>query len=105
MATTLVSVAALVVSLVVTLVQYAQWRTANQKVVIDLYDRRLQVYRQLEKAIAPVMREAEVDQAAFTAFCIGESDATFLFGDDIRQYLKSLRKALAWMLSFKDDAI
>jgi hypothetical protein len=39
-ATTLISIAAIVVSLVVALVQYAQRRTANQKVVIDLYGRR-----------------------------------------------------------------
>lgn len=35
----LISIAAIIVSLVVAVVQYAQWRTANQKVVIDLYDR------------------------------------------------------------------
>jgi hypothetical protein len=44
-----VSIAAIVVSLVVAHVQYAQWRTANQKVVIDLYDRRLKVYGQFDE--------------------------------------------------------
>jgi hypothetical protein len=40
----LISIAAIVVSVVVAVVQYAQWRTANQKVVVDLFDRRLKVY-------------------------------------------------------------
>ena len=32
----MIPIAAFVVSIVVLLVQYAQWRTANQKVVVDL---------------------------------------------------------------------
>jgi hypothetical protein len=105
MTTTIISVAAIVVSLVVAVVQYAQWRTANQKVIIDLYDRRLRVYAQLEKAIAPVVREGEVTSEAFKEFAIGEADARFLFGDDVLEYLKTLRKRFAWLVSFTDDVI
>jgi hypothetical protein len=83
MSATLIPIAAIIVSLVVAVVQYAQWRTANQKVVIDLYDRRLKVYEQLGKAIGPVVREGEVSEAAFNEFMIGQADATFLFGDDV----------------------
>lgn len=105
MSGTLISIAAIVVSLVVALVQYAQWRTANQKVVIDLYDRRLKVYTQLEKAIGSVLREGEVSGEALTDFMIGEADARFLFGNDVREYLKLLRKHFAWLSSFTDDVI
>jgi hypothetical protein len=102
---TLIPIAAIVVSLVVAIVQYGQWRTANQKVVIDLYDRRLKVYTQLEKGISPVLREGKVSQEAFNEFLIGEADARFLFGDDVREYLKTLHEHFAWMLSFTDDVI
>jgi hypothetical protein len=102
---TLISIAAIIVSIVVAVVQYAQWRTANQKVVIDLYDRRLKVYQQLEKAIAPVLREGEVSNAAFLEFMIGQADATFLFGEDVQEYLKSLRKCFAWLLSITKEVI
>jgi hypothetical protein len=76
MGATLISIAAIIVSIVVAVVQYAQWWTANQKVVIDLYDRRLKVYEQLKKAIVPVLREGEVSGDAFLEFMIGQVDAT-----------------------------
>ena len=96
---------AIVVSLVVAHVQYAQWRTANQKVVIDLYDRRLKVYGQLSRAIGPVVRDGEVSGAAFKDFMIAQTDATFLFGDDVLEYLKALRKCFPWLLSMTNDVI
>jgi hypothetical protein len=105
MSATLIPIAAIIVSIVVVVVQYAQWRTANQKVVIDLYDRRLKVYQQLEKAIGPVLREGEVSGAAFNEFMIGQADATFLFGEDVQEYLKSLRKCFAWLLSMTNEVI
>jgi hypothetical protein len=101
----LISIAAITVSIVVAVVQYAQWRTANQKVVIDLYDRRLKVYQQLEKAVGPVLRDGEVSGAAFKEFMIGQADPTFLFGEDIQEYLKSLRRCFSWLLSMKNGVI
>src|SRR4029078_3328550 len=97
--------AAFVVSIVVLLVQYAQWRTANQKVVVDLYDRRLKVYQQLAKAFGPAPRDGEVSHAAFNEFLIGQADAAFLFGDDVQEYLASMRKCLAWLLSRTNEVI
>jgi hypothetical protein len=102
---TLISIATIVVAIVVALVQYAQWRTANQKVVIDLYDRRLKVFSQLEAAIGEVMREGSVPGSAFQAFMIAQADARFLFGDDVKAYLQTLREHLAWMTSFTDNVI
>jgi hypothetical protein len=104
-ATLIFSIAAIIVSIVVAVVQYAQWRTANQKVVIDLYDRRLKVYQQLEKAVGPVLREGEVSGAAFKEFMIGQADATFLFGEDVQEYLKSLRKCFAQLMSITNEVI
>ena len=102
---TLIPIAAIVVSLVVAFVQYAQWRTANQKVVIDIYDRRLKVYAQLEKAIGSVGQHAQVSDEAFRDFVIAEADARFLFGDDVHEYMRKLRKRFAWLVTFTDDVI
>jgi hypothetical protein len=95
----------LLVSVLVLLVSYSQWRTANQKVVIDLYDRRLKVYSQLEAAIGEVMREGQAHASAFQAFATGQADARFLFGDDIKGCLQELRKSFAWMIAFTNQVI
>jgi hypothetical protein len=105
MSAILIPTAAIVVSIVVAIVQYAQWRTANQKVVIDLYERRLKVYQQLAKAIGPVTRDGEVSGAAFQDFMIGQADATFLFGEEVQDYLQTLRKYFAWLVSMTNEVI
>jgi hypothetical protein len=96
---------ALFVSLLALFVNYAQWRTANQKVVIDLYDRRLKVYSQLEAAISDVMRDGEVYPKTFHALLLAERIQGSCFGDDVRQYLEGLYSSFSWMTSFTNDVI
>ena len=101
----LIPLAAIFVSIVVTIVQYAQWRTANQKVVIALHERRFTVYSQIEKAVQAVLREGEPDHEDMYEFTVGQSAARFLFGDDVRSYLQDLREHLAWLVSFNSPII
>jgi hypothetical protein len=101
----LISIAAIIVPLVVAVVQYAQWRTANQKVVVDLFDRRRKVFDRLSEGITPVMREGEVSGPAFTLFMIGQADARFLFGDDVQDYLEKLRHCFVWLTSMTNEVI
>lgn len=89
----------------VAVVQYAQWRTANQKVVIDLYDRRLKAYSQIESAVYAVSREARVSKDTFYQFVVGRAEARFLFGDEVQAYLQELQEHFAWLISFGDEII
>lgn len=95
----------LLVSLLVLIVSYSQWRTANQRVVVDLYDRRLAVYQRLEAAISEVMRHGAANDQSFHEFAVGQADARFLFGDDVKEYLQQLRKGFAFLVSFRDADI
>lgn len=104
-ASTIISVATITIAVVVAVVQYAQWRTANQKVVVDLYDRRLKVFAKIEGAIGQVVREGNCDNTAFYEFSQGQADARFLFGNDVLDYLQELRKCLSFMVSFSDVVI
>jgi hypothetical protein len=36
---------------------------------------------------------------------IGQADATFLFGDDVQDYLKELRNCFAWLMSMTNEVI
>jgi hypothetical protein len=40
------------------LVGYGQWRTANHRVVLDLFERRTKVYGRLESAILTVTQSS-----------------------------------------------
>lgn|SRR5262245_41454 len=96
---------ALIVSFLALSVNYAQWRTANQKVVVDRYDRRLKVYSQIEAAISDVMRDGEVYPKTFHAFAVGRADAMFLFDDDVKQYLQALYESFVWMTTYTNEVI
>lgn len=84
----------------VALVGYAQWRTANQRVVLDLYERRLAAFDAIEQAIFIVNREAEVTQETFNLFAKGQLNARFVFGDEVTKYLQELRGAFAFVMCF-----
>ena len=81
-------------------VGYAQWRTANQRVVLDLHEKRTKAFGQIEQAVFNAFREGEVTQATFTIFAQGQLDARFIFGDEVTAYLKELRGAFAFVMSF-----
>src|SRR3954447_5649586 len=81
---------AVLIAFGVFLVGYAQWRTANQRVVLDLFERRMKAYGRIEGAVAEVMREGAVDHEAFDKFAMARADARFIFGSDVLAYLKAL---------------
>jgi hypothetical protein len=70
---------------------YFQWRTAQQKAVLDLFDRRHEIFEVVRKAVGQMIssshgfnhqREIEFMQAMERAY--------FFFGDDVQDYLKQL---------------
>jgi excinuclease UvrABC helicase subunit UvrB len=86
-------------------VVYFQWRTAHQRVVLDLFDRRLRVFEDIEKAVRSVFASAQVTNETFRLFVEAKARARFLFSKDVIDYLEKLQKDFAWRLSFTDDAI
>lgn len=84
------SVAALAVVIAV-----GQWHTARTKLVLDLFELRLQVYDDLIHALSPVWRNGAADVNDIVAFSKPHDRANFLFGDDVKEYLGDIRKTLA----------
>jgi hypothetical protein len=74
-------------------VAFLQWRTAQQKAVLDLFDRRFEIYETVKNC---------VDQVHTNPLCFGgelekeflkaKNEAYFFFGDDVNNYLETLRK-------------
>lgn len=72
------------IAMAVFVVAFMQWRTAHQKVVLDLFDRRHAVYREMEEAAVlfiKTFKQEERDRAAALARHAG-LEAVFLFGPD-----------------------
>jgi len=71
-----------------------QWRTARQRVVLDLFDKRWAVLIDLRSTIAEVLREGRVNMGQSFEFARAMDRASFLFGPEVVQYLKSIHAAL-----------
>jgi hypothetical protein len=79
-------------SLAVVIIAALQWHVADNKLRLDLFDRRYKVYEATRKFLAVITREAAFAQSQLIEFDIGTSDAEFLFRADVAAYLAEIRK-------------
>ncbi|MGY5803369.1 hypothetical protein ACXHMN_18730 [Rhizobium sp. LEGMi12c] len=77
------------------LVAYRQWRTAQQKVVLDLFDRRWALYNEILAVVQDALRGTKADTDDSIKVGILSHRATFIFGDDVVDQLKVLEKTMA----------
>jgi hypothetical protein len=86
------------------LIAYFQWRTAHQRVVLDLFDRRVKVFGEIEDAARDALNAADAKSAdaAFWRFVGAERNARFLFGQRLVVKLASRRADVAAIMSFRD---
>lgn len=82
---------AAVTAIFVALVAYLQWRTAQQKAVLDLFDRRHEIYEIVRKAVGTMASNSTTfDQSREIEFMQAMERAYFFFGDDVDDYIKRL---------------
>jgi hypothetical protein len=86
------SIATLFLSFAIVVIAWQQWRIADNKLRLDLFDRRYKVYDATRKFLAVIMREATFADSQLFEFYAGTSDAEFLFGADVVDYLGQIRK-------------
>jgi hypothetical protein len=75
-------------------IAWRQWRTAHERVVLDLFDRRFQVAADAQKVVGPVMANGRSDLSDLIKIGQVQARARFLFGDDVNDYLETIRVAL-----------
>ncbi|WP_162350166.1 hypothetical protein [Pseudoxanthomonas gei] len=68
------------IAIVATYVAWQQWKTNQQKLVLDRYDRRLKVYEEVRKILSIIVRDAKASYEDLLAFRTSVSEADFLFG-------------------------
>jgi len=91
------SIATLFLSVAVVVLAWQQWRVADTKLRLDLFDRRYKVYDATKQFLAVIIREARFTHSQLIEFNIGTSDAEFLFRADVVDYLGQIRKRAVHM--------
>jgi hypothetical protein len=87
------SIATLFLSIAVVAIAWQQWRVADNKLRLDLFDRRYKVYDATRKFLDTTIGEGYTD-SRLVEFNVGTSDAEFLFGAEVVEYIREiLRRA------------
>jgi hypothetical protein len=85
------TIIAAITAIFVATVAFLQWRTAQQKAVLDLFDRRRAIYDVVRNAVARMTgSSAGFDQEREIKFGETVEEAYFFFGDDIVSYLEQM---------------
>jgi hypothetical protein len=75
----------------VAMVGYFQWRTAEQKAVLDLFERRHEIYQTVANSVGQMCRNSQgFDSQQEKEFLFAWGRAYFFFGNDVEDYLKQL---------------
>jgi hypothetical protein len=86
------SIATLFLSVAVVTIALLQWRVAENKLRLDLFDRRYNVYDATRKFLAVIVRDATFTDSQLFEFYGGTSDTEFLFRSEVVDYLAQIRK-------------
>ena len=74
-------------------VAFLQWRTAQQKAALELKDRQLKLYETVKNCVDQFsINSQRFDSELERKFLKAIEEARFLFGDDLHDYLDTLRK-------------
>lgn len=83
----------------VAIVGFFQWRTAQNKAVLDLFERRHEVYVAVRQAVGDILTNPSgFDMQKEIEFVNAMERAYFFFGDDVHSYLKKLWDDMLFVL-------
>lgn len=84
-------IATLAVGCAVAFIAWQQWQLARNKLRLDLFDRRYKVYDATRKFLAIFARDYTFTDSQLGEFAADTSEAEFLFGSDVVDYLAQIR--------------
>lgn len=71
-------------------ISYQQWRLAQHKIQMDLYERRLKVYSAAKEFVLDVVRSSQPSLEQIQDLYRTTAEADFLFGKEVGKYLSEL---------------
>src|SRR6185437_12430337 len=90
------------IALFAAFIAYKQWRLAQQRVVMDLFERRMAVYDEARDVIGSIVREGRADNTIFFRFAKATDRVEILFGDEVVAYVNATRERINKMAMHSD---
>ena len=96
-----------VIAILAVIIAWRQYRTAKQKLTLDLFDRRLCIYEEVQNFLLLIIRDADVEFDESRRFRNSVSAAEFLFKKEIVEYIDTIYKRAIklkdWSRQYRDD--
>jgi phosphate/sulfate permease len=80
---------ALVAALFGVYIAYRQWKTAQDRLKFDLFDRRFVVYDTARNFLSSIITYGDIKHEEVSKFIIGTSESKWLFDDKVDNYLRN----------------
>lgn len=81
-----------VIGMITTYIAWQQWKTNQSKLKLDRYERRLQIYKEIVRFISIGIQDTNYDRNELMTFRAKVSEADFLFGEEVSQYIDQLHR-------------
>ena len=78
------------IAIVATYIAWQQWQTNRKKLELDLYERRLRIYEEVQKILRVIARDRKASFRDLLDFQASVSEMDFLFGREIREYIDEI---------------
>jgi len=87
-------IATIFIALFAANITYRQWATAHERVVLDLFERRMTVYENVRKVIAEVTRDGTADGETVLHYVQAADRLGLLFGMEVLSYSDETRERI-----------
>ncbi len=82
-----IKVITIIIAVIGAFIAFEQWRINKNKLRLDLYERRLNVYRSTINFIGTAVRDSNIEIEKIIEFRTATSEAEFLFDKEVREKL------------------
>lgn len=83
-------------------IAYQQWKTADRKVQLDLFDRRFELYDKVRDALFPIVREGGATMQDLHAYADAIDKSSFLLGDEVVARFTETRMHISNLIMWTD---
>jgi hypothetical protein len=90
-----------IIALMVAAIAFAQWRTAHQRMILDLFQRRMDLVDLVSRIASSIVMEGALRNEDVDGFLRARRGDEFLFGPEVTTYLEDTYKRLTQLHAYE----
>lgn len=87
-------IATIIIALFAVIITYRQWRTAHERLLLDLFEKRMTIYENVRAVIAEITRNGTADGATVLRYVQATDRLGLLFGIEVLAYSDETRERI-----------